>query len=472
MKNRNGRFLRNIKKSKKVIAFSVLGVVLSLSVTAAIILSTSKRDEVKRSVQDEARIRIESESDVQASDKNNAVGEQGASENAAQNENKPAEKIEVPNSSTNTSTDTNAHIPTSTNMSTNANTNTNTKPASPPKSSEPTTTPAAPKPQPVSYTYGNTSGNLTNGGAVASDGQYVYYLNSSDGYKLYRSKPDGSAKAKISDSICSSLNIVGDWIYYSGGMRDPGIYKMKKDGSGKALVVKAQTMGIAVVNDWIYYLERSAPDSEESALYKVKTDGTGKAEIKFKSDNSLVSIDIQAVVAVENWIYLPLANQSEGRTQLYRVKTDGSAVQKVLNSSPRFLSISDGWIYYSDETYKKLNKSKVDGSSEKTIYVIQDSNYNIYSINVFNGNVYFSNDTGSEPTDKLGIYKMKTDGSELTQILSGATKFLSIAADWIYFEAPVSSAPTYSNGVFQVTIGGPWKIFKLKTDGSQLLEVN
>ena len=326
--------------------------------------------------------------------------------------------------------------------------------------------------QPSIYTYGNTSGNLTNGASVVSDGQYIYYRNSSDGYKLYKSKPDGSLKSKISDTRCGSLNIIGDSIYYTGSYGNEGIYKMKKDGSGKTLIVNSQVVGIAVVNDWIYYLERDPSQSQKNDLYKIKFDGTGKTKINFGSGSSLVCADLQNIVVVENWVYLSLYNKLENKEQLFRIKTDGTTAQKVLNIKTRFFSIEGGWIYYSDETYKKVYKTKVDGTSTTVLYTIPDSIYSLYSVNVSNGYVYFSNYTESKPTEKFGIYKMKTDGSSLVQLLNGSARFLNVAADWIYFEAPGGSVPTYSNGVFEVIIGGSYQTLKLKTDGSQLFLAN
>jgi putative cell wall-binding protein len=322
------------------------------------------------------------------------------------------------------------------------------------------------------YTHGNTSGNLTNGGSVVSDGQYIYYNNSSDGYKLYKHKLDGSSKSKVSDSICHSLNIVGDWIYYSGAMGDTGIYKMKKDGSGKIRIVNSQNMGISVVNDWIYYLERDSSDPEKRILYKIKTDGTSKTKINFGTEDSFICLDVNDVVVIEDWVYLSLLNKAEHVNQLCRIKTDGSTVQKVLSSSPRFFSIEDGWIYYYDKTYQKINKAKVDGSTEKVLYTIPYSNYYLCSINVSNGYVYFTNDTQSESTDELGIYKMKTDGSELVQLLNGWARFLNTASDWIYFQASGSYTLTYPNVEFKIIISGPSQILKLKTDGSQLLKAD
>ena len=70
-------------------------------------------------------------------------------------------------------------------------------------------------------------------------------------------------------------------------------------------------------------------------------------------------------------------------------------------------------IILTDKTYQKINKAKVDGSSEKVLYTIPYSNYYLCSINVSKGYVYFTNGTDSDSTDELGIYKMKTDGSQL-----------------------------------------------------------
>ena len=80
--------------------------------------------------------------------------------------------------------------------------------------------------------------------------------------------------------------------------------------------------------------------------------------------------------------------------------------------------------------------------------------------------------SSSQPADKLGIYKIKTDGSGFVKILSGSAKFLNIASDWIYFEAPLSPTTTYSDGHYTITIGGSSNILKIKTDGSNLLQAN
>jgi len=324
--------------------------------------------------------------------------------------------------------------------------------------------------QPISYTYGNTSGNLTNDGAVVSDGQYLYFLNTNDGGKLYKSNLDGSSKSKISDSVCSSLNIVGDWIYYSLPMEGKGLYKMKKDGSSKTLIVTSQSYGIAVVNDWIYFLDKSASDPQENILYKIKTDGTSKTKIGFGTGNSLLCIETQAIVVNENWVYVSLLNKADNSIGLYRIKTDGSTAQKVSSSSPRFYSIEDGWLYYGDDTYQKIYKAKVDGSSEEVLYTIPYANYALYGINASNGYVYFSNYTESQPADNLGIYRMKTDGTDLVKLVGGSARFLNIVSEWIYFEAPGKSTLTYANGVFSVTVGGSSQTMKLKTDGSQLFQ--
>ncbi len=44
---------------------------------------------------------------------------------------------------------------------------------------------------------------------------YLYFVNESDGARIYRCRTDGSEfAAAVSDSYCSSLSIAGDWLFY------------------------------------------------------------------------------------------------------------------------------------------------------------------------------------------------------------------------------------------------------------------
>jgi len=64
-------------------------------------------------------------------------------------------------------------------------------------------------------------------------GDWIYYENQSDGYKLYKIKTDGTDRTKLNNRSSAYVNIVDGWIYYASNL---SVYKMKLDGSSDQLV--------------------------------------------------------------------------------------------------------------------------------------------------------------------------------------------------------------------------------------------
>jgi hypothetical protein len=104
--------------------------------------------------------------------------------------------------------------------------------------------------------YGNTPGNITNGGIACQKGDWIYYTNYSDGYKLYRIRTDGSDRTKLNDDGSSCINVVGDWVYYNNG-NDHKLYKIRTDGSDRTKLNDDDSIYINVVGDWVYYNNES-----------------------------------------------------------------------------------------------------------------------------------------------------------------------------------------------------------------------
>jgi len=71
-------------------------------------------------------------------------------------------------------------------------------------------------------------------GFVNIAGDWIYYSNMSDNLFLYKMKTDGSVKTKLNSEYSVEINVAGDWIYYmektSNGFK---LYKLKQDGSGR-----------------------------------------------------------------------------------------------------------------------------------------------------------------------------------------------------------------------------------------------
>ncbi len=67
-----------------------------------------------------------------------------------------------------------------------------------------------------------------------------------------------------------AINVVGDWIYYSNIDDNWKIYKIRTDGSGREQVNNDRSWFLSVFGDWIYY-EDAADD-----IYKVRIDGSDR----------------------------------------------------------------------------------------------------------------------------------------------------------------------------------------------------
>jgi len=131
--------------------------------------------------------------------------------------------------------------------------------------------------------YGNTLGNITNGGVVAFQEGWVYYCNGNDDVSIYKMRINGSEKTKLNSDRSMFLNVQGDWVYYSNieETEKSSIYKVKTDGTKRTKLTNDSASFINVVDEWIYYSNAS----DNRRIYKIKTDGTEKTLIgdKFSS---------------------------------------------------------------------------------------------------------------------------------------------------------------------------------------------
>lgn len=90
-----------------------------------------------------------------------------------------------------------------------------------------------------SVIYGNTAGNISNGGYAAIQGDWIYYGDMGLSSGLYKIKTDGTDWQRLSDDFASYINVVGDWIYYHRKDDDVIVgrttllYRIKTDGSDR-----------------------------------------------------------------------------------------------------------------------------------------------------------------------------------------------------------------------------------------------
>lgn len=301
-------------------------------------------------------------------------------------------------------------------------------------------------------TYGNTPGNLHNGGFVAKQGDWIYY---SDFYLmknrgLYKIKTDGTGEIKLNDDTASALNVFGDWIYYMKLNEDgnQSFYKVKTDGTERTQLIENLFVSgpVFAQEDWLYSIFY---EDDGFKLYKVKSDGTEK--IKLDGENSVSSINL-----VGDWIYYASSPLEEDEDiiyphpgDLYRIKIDGTERTKLSVGDFYAINVVDDWIYFTIYEESGIYKMKTDGTEKTKIADEKD----VDTINVTGGWVYYTSFAEGES----GIFKMKTDGTEKTKLTDGMNVALNIAGEWIYY------LNHSNNGI---------ELYKMKTDGTGKIEVN
>ncbi|WP_180994062.1 DUF5050 domain-containing protein [Bacillus sp. Marseille-P3661] len=270
------------------------------------------------------------------------------------------------------------------------------------------------------YARGNTTGNITNGGLLVEQGDWIYYSSALNHGKLYKINKNETEKYKLSDDKVSYLNIIGDRIYYRNESDGGRIYKIKTDGTERQKLNEDSSYYLNVVGDMIYY----SNDSTGYAIYKMKTDGTGAIQL-----NNDFSHDI---VAYEGWIYY--TNYSDGGS-LYKISSDGSTKVKLNDDESLHLVIDDGWIYYNNysdgKTLHKMNLK----SQEDT----QLMSEHIRKINVHGDWIYYQ-------TEYTRINRVKKDGSGNQSLTNYNSEQLFLTDDWLYYMQFYSFMKIQNNG--------------------------
>lgn len=269
---------------------------------------------------------------------------------------------------------------------------------------------------------GNTPGNLINGGMLAQQGDWIYFVFER---KLYKIKTDGTGDTLITDSASYDVHVIGDWIFFSGGTSLNGVYKCKTDGTEKTKLVDGLTINVRIVGDWIYWTDQS------KGIYKCKIDGTEKATLV---DN----VQANNLNIVDDWVYYVTSSKNfEDDFKLCRVKTDGTNNTRVINDRIAWVNIVNGQIYYENQWDKyNIYKSNLDGSNKTKIS--SDGKYKS-SVNVIGEWIFYTTTDYSKTPDgklipEIYLHKIKSDGTGYMKLNSEqASTFIWVSGDWVYF---------------------------------------
>lgn len=299
--------------------------------------------------------------------------------------------------------------------------------------------------------YFTGQGNMSNGGYVSGDSQYIYYSNTADSGKIYKTSIDGLENYIICDDNAKYMTLYGDWIYYSNYSDNSKLYKVKTDGTGKRKVSDNVASYINVKDDKIYYCN----GSDKNKIYV--TDSTGTSQ-------PLSSDEANYLTLTNGYLYYSNISDSG---KLYRISLSDSTKQKItgidstikfINSLPNlsqvYFSTTDGQLYHGLDNipvrYSAVDKNGISSAP------VDDK---VSNIDVVGNTVY---------------YKSLLDGGKLYKVDASSggigEKVTEDSVDFINVYAPDSSDNS-KDVIYYVKSGKLYKvldpIIKVGTNGVQ-----
>ena len=292
---------------------------------------------------------------------------------------------------------------------------------------------------------GSSVGNIRNYGYSVADNGWVYFMSfGDDGQKvtLNKIRQNGKDQQEITSGETGnwtilSLNVEGGWLYFIG----------LEQIDGSSLSEK----------------ELATADLYDNKIYKVRTNGKDLTVI---NDNDFNEAAYEMYV-VDGRIYY---QGTDGL--LYSMDTNGEDRRAVLDTPCTPVGITDKYIFYTKTNDQGVevtacmdlngeNEKEINGSRLYSINVVGDDIYYVkedlfvYKTSITNGGEELVSDKISaynmvveddwiyyldyieEENEALavGIFRMKTDGTEVTNIkkLASYSSFLNIVGNWIYY---------------------------------------
>ncbi len=172
----------------------------------------------------------------------------------------------------------------------------------------------------------------------------------------------------------------GEWVYYRDE-NDWSLCKARTDGSDKMLLLPGKEYtpsSINVLDDWIYF----ANYRDGFSIYRVQTDGTDVEK--------LVDGYCSDLYVAESGIYFDWRDECNNR-RLFRMNLDGSE-QKLISSGCVPEAYYNGVLYFTD--YNNGSLSAYDVAAEKISIIVKEAPYMVYCCADETG-IYYWHDTKS-----------------------------------------------------------------------------
>lgn len=287
-------------------------------------------------------------------------------------------------------------------------------------------------------TVGNTAGNLNNNGLFCEQNGMVYFANPYDDGRLYSMKSDGTELTKLCDIDAKYINAGGDYVFFFGKpdsdtdgigsvVSKPGIYRINKNGDHLSALTAETSQDMVLVGNKLYYQHYTESTATTFAVL----------DLSKSSSRELLNYMINPSDYYQGSIYY---NGTVNDHHLYRYDL-ATETESLVWEGDVWNPIYNGqYVYYMDimNDYR-LCRYRFD---DNTIEVLTDERLD--SFNIYGDIIYYQVSSSSAPMLK----RMKTDGSEVTNIASGVFTNINITSTYTYFnefsnDFPLYRTPTY-----------------------------
>lgn len=210
---------------------------------------------------------------------------------------------------------------------------------------------------------------------VVDDWIYYYVvLDLVTGSGIYKIRIDGEEKTLLSDMSGYDLNKVGDWIYFSNWDDNRKPYRMNLEGEEVTMLTKDEAFNLHVYRNMVYY-------TDVMSIYRIGIDGSDRTVL----DNSPYVIN--NFLIDDGWIYFFFpTSTSLNAYNLLKMNPESSEIETlqeiVLPDNRTVVSsfnIAGGWIFFhtisTGEDFETLREAlyrvRTDGSGFEMVLEAQ-----------------------------------------------------------------------------------------------------
>jgi len=262
------------------------------------------------------------------------------------------------------------------------------------------------------YAEGNSPSNSLNSAYVAYINDWIYYRNTQDGGRLYKSKLNSENRTRLTSEAVEGINVIGNRVYYINTSDKNKIYSIKTDGTDRKLLLSETVENLIASGDKLFYKSKS-----DNKIYRINTDGTQKT--------SITSDTVGKFFVRGEFLYY---SNSAKSNQIYKVGIDGKNNQLFSSVSVVNFAYEKDVIYYINSGDNKIYSLNL--QTKGTQKIIDDV---VMAINVNNGVIYYSLKSDGS------LYKVNVNGNGKTKIngeqvgLSSSNAKIFVNADWIFY---------------------------------------